>query len=592
MRIQHWLTAIMSLLAPLVVGATSLAQSGSPWAPQSAPGRIPAGYYPAVDANGYPAATPPPMFQPAFSNNNPQALYPPTAPQTMQPWPQISPIMNPDVAYDRVINRDGIWLNDVVRRNRQYYGSVEYLQSFIDGATGAQVGSKTAVIRNDTLDFQGALLNTWPLGGPINGSDIGPVLYPVGPGVYPFVFVQADTDDFPGVVTLLPLDIFPIRNTSVFRSQMSNPGFRVRAGYRDGDGTGLSIEGWFGFQSNETFQIGSDKINGVPITQDLIAGVDLSTFVQEDLPDEFDTGFFQLPFTKTGALPLAENSGAIDFLFPGAGFTGTTTKFDLMYRLDYATQAGGGNINYYLGHIYKRPDAEIASFVSARYLYVDEYFRFHGLDSGFHYDIDLGSDPPTFRPDGSVIGPIYPLFEAELRSTTTSNLAGPELGLRGDLGRADHFKMWWTSSVGLMANHERGNVAGYNIGNPHFFNANIGDPADANDDSGFGVLDPSLNMFANDTTFNNTKSHMHVSPTFSLGINAELDVLGVLPYIEKVSLFDHANLNFGYNLLVVGKLARADNSINWRGFPEFPSSVIRRDTWWAHQFSVGLAFER
>jgi hypothetical protein len=268
-------------------------------------------------------------------------------------------------------------------------------------------------------------------------------------------------------------------------------------------------------------------------------------------------------------------------------------KYDLMYRLDYSVEAGGASANFYMGTLRRSPAGVIKPYASARYLYIDEAFAFTGLDSGFHYEIELEEEPPTFRPDDEVIGPLYPLFKSYLQSTVTSNLAGPELGLRGDIGGEGTLKVWWQGSFGLMANHERVRVHGNNIGNAHFFNANEGDPTSPDDDSGFGIaFGPAFDMFANDTNFSDVETHTHVSPVLNWGLNAELDIFDTVPLLRKASLFDTAKLTLGYNLLVVGKLARPGNAVRWRGFPEFPSVLVRYDTWDAQQFSIGLNFER
>jgi hypothetical protein len=491
-----------------------------------------------------------------------------------------------------------------VQNTRTWYGGVEYLHSKFDAPDGAKVGSRPANIRRDTQDFPG-----FPPGTPNNngnqqvpggqiGENITPNVILVGPGAYPFVVMreQVDSPPYVGVIRTPPeVGLFPQRNLSVFNEPRSN-GMRLRAGYFNGDGTGLGAEAWWGFDDNQRFQVGNDNINGIPITQNMIAGIDLDgTFPDEHDGTPNNPNGWLIPFAKVGGLPLVQNSGVMDFLFPDQGFTGSTQKYDLMYRLDYSAEAGGGNVNFYLGRLRQSTTGDIKPYVSARYLYINEAFAFTGLDSGFTYAVDFDSnDPPTFRPDGAVFGPFYDLFRSYLQSTVTSNLAGPELGLRGDVGRnGGTLKVWWSGSLGLMANHERVRVRGNNIGDAWLFHTNIGDPTNPTDDSGLGVIfGPAYDMFAADNSFSDVETHTHVSPLLNLGINAELDIFDTVPLLRRISLFDAAKLTVGYNLLMVGKLARPGNSVKWRGFPEFPSVNVRYDNWDTQQFSLGLTFEK
>jgi len=626
MRIHHWLTAIMSLLTPLVVPPTTYAQSGQAWpTPQTYPGGGGGPVYPAASTSMDPAGVPmvPSTFQPTFTNNDPDVLFPPGASPNYLPYPAISPHLGPNIQQERTFNRRGLWLKDVVQRKREYWASAEYLWTKFDAPDGARVGSRPAYTRADTSgtgfpfpgfppgilgdhghgrgDSSGASPgSTTGGGGGGGGTAMSDPSVDIGPGAYPFVWLQTDTTDFPGQIVLPDSSyMFPQRNLSVFNALPSN-GFRLRTGFFDGDGTGWSVEGWWTSKSNDRYQVGKDNIHGVPITQDLIAGVQLDLLNPDDLPDTFDMGGWIIPFAKIGGLPLIENSGVIDTLFPGAGFTGSTMKYDLMYRLDYAVQAWGGNVTYYLGNLLKRDSMQIKSFISGRYLNIREDFAFTGLDSGFHYEVDSGGGTgggtttgATWRPDEEVIGPLYPLFRSYLESNASSQLAGPEIGLRGDIGHGGTLNLWWQGSFGLMANTERIRVKGYNIGNAHFFNTNVGDPSAIGDESGFGTIyGPAYDMFSNDTHFDDKDYHIHVSPVLNLGINAELDIFDALPVTRKIKVFDAAKLTLGYNLLFVGELARPGSSIKWRGFPQFPSVLVRRDTWDTQQFNIGLVFEK
>ena len=581
MRIHYRLTALASFLASLVVGTSLFAQSTYPG---------PQGYGPGASGFGGQnlGAMPmvPPTFQPNFSSNNPASLWPPGAPPSAQPFPDVSPHLGANVLQEQHYNRGGVWFNELIHRHREYYGAAEAMQMHFDGPGDNWIGSKPARLSPATLDFVSNLDGF--VGGrrmvlPTGEGEAGNLIsqYPtVGPGAFPWPWIQINptTEQL-----IIPQNsFFPARKVSIFEDNPSSPGFKVRAGYFNDDGTGLGVEGWYAFQNNETFQVGQDHVNGIPITQSLIAGVDLTTVI---LPDDFDGGFNNgLIYINylVGGLSLNEDSGAIDTIYPDAGFTGTTQKYDLLYRLDIGSEAGSANVNYYLGHVMKRKSMRAVAFASARYFYLDEYFRFHAVDSGFGYDLGGAVGEGTFRPDDDVFGPVYPMLDSSLQSSTTSHLAGPELGIRTDLGRSDRFNLWMQTSAGLMVNHESVEVHGENIGNAHRFNSNFG----------LGILDPSLDMFANDTRFRDKEQHTFISPTFNFGLNAEMDVLGYLPLLKHIPLVNHAELTLGYNFLLIGNVSRPAQSINWRGFPQYPSVKSNRDTFEAHQLSAGLMFER
>jgi len=586
MRMQHWATALMSLLGPLVVSSTTFAQPPG-YSPPPGGGYVQGGNYP----DPYLAQTPmnPGVFQPQFGSG--QAALPPGTPPDFRPYPQISPHLGPNVMQERTFDRNGTWLKQIINNDRDWYGTVEYLQSAFEGGTGALIGSKTAPVDRISHDFPP--INTWPDGPPIGTPS---PITPAGPGAFPWVAWHSTLDGWPGIATVpsgtAGTAQFPIRSTNILDDFMSSNGVRVRGGYFDQDGTGAQLEVWWGFSASDFMKYGSDTYNGIPITQDLITGVNGSPYLEypNDLQGDWGPFGAYLLSSRVGALPLIDNSGLGDLFFPDTGINGFTQKYDLLFRVDSKVNAGGGNLNFFLGDVYSRPHASIKSFAGLKYLFVDEKFGFRGLDSGFTYEPDTTTGRPT---DGAIVGPLYPLFESILNSTVTSHLGGPEYGFRGDLGKGGGFAMWWQGSLGMMVNHERVRVQGNNIGNAYFYHTNFGDPTDAGDDTGAGTfLGPAYDMFANDTSFDDTEAHTHVSPTVSLGLNAEIGIFDTIPGLRKISLFDEAKLNFGYNILLVGMMARAADSVKWRGFPETPSANVSYDTWEVRQLSIGLHFER
>jgi hypothetical protein len=217
-----------------------------------------------------------------------------------------------------------------------------------------------------------------------------------------------------------------------------------------------------------------------------------------------------------------------------------------------------------------------------RYLYIGERFGFRGIDSGYDYTVDDGGDDGTFRPDPGSIILLYPQYEAVLESTVNSHLAGPEFGLRFDLGEGDSFHVWGETIAGLLVNSEEIRVQGRNIGDP-LYDAQI-----------LGLNIPNLSlprMFTNPTDFNDTETHTHVSPIFSQSVNADIDILDYVPGINRLNAFEDAKFRVGYQFFVAGHIARPADSIVWRGFPLFPEATASYKTWFSHQVNIGVNWE-
>lgn len=612
MRMQHWATALLSLLGPLVVSSTTFAQ------PAPAYTSLPGGGF--VNSGGYPdpylAQTPmnPGVFQPQFSTTNP--LPPPAAANSL-PYPAMGAQLPPSVLQSQTFQTNGNWVNRILQNKRQYWFTTEYLHSNLSGPGSSRIGSP--LIPLDRLSHEPPAINTWtltnPPGLPVgSGSTSGggtgggtgtatANLFWVGPGVWPEFAQRTDltTETLITGIGGASTYLFPIqRSTSILDNPMSSNGMRLRGGFFNGDGTGWSAETWWAFTASDQVQYGQDNVNGVPITQNMIAGFDTTGLIGDI---QGAPGAFLLSM-RTGFLPLIDNNpvwndgiGGAPYLWPGTlgtGITGTIQRYDLLWHVDTHVNTGGGNVNYYLGELYHRPHASIKAFTGVRYQFIDDRFGFRGLDSGFGYQVDAGgtgggtgggtSGGSTFRPT-DIVGPLYPMLESVLNSTVTSHLAGPEIGLRGDLGEGKGlFSMWWTGSAGLLANFEQSKVQGYGIGNAYYYNSQ--------DPFGLGNFSPALDMFANNTNFNSQENHIHVSPMVNLGVNCQLDVFDTIPGLRKMSLFDDAKLTFGYNFTAVGWVANAANSIRWRGFPESPSSSIDYHTFLMSQLSIGLQFAR
>lgn len=541
MRIQPWMTTVASLLMLAAVQTETAGQ-----------GPIPQGGQPggavAMPAHGGGGAT---VHLPPFATNHPQQVYPPGTPPGYQPWPQISPFQAPNIAQSQHVSRNGLWFRDNVYRGRKYYSSVELMSVQFRDAGQVLIGSPFA--RRADFDTR------FPLGEPIDVADRDfpssgnftpaiPGFFPVDRRVLPIPLLASGAntiiDNFDG-------RFYPIHNTNVIDNPGAELGTQIRWGFENNDGTGLLLNGFWAFQDGGRFKSGDDDINGVPVNQAVtlaLGGQNL--FIHGVIP--YFTGEPLIFFPEFGA--------------------GRTAKYDILFDVEQTTQAAGSNLSLYLQPIFKGKAVKVRPLYGARYMFIDEGFRFRGIDSGFSYDLD----EDTISPAGALTL-VHDQYEATLRSEVESHLAGPEIGLRYDLGDdRSNFKMWGETILGLVANHENIRINGDNIGDPlaegRFENLN--NPR---------MLDPTVQ-----SEFSDRASSTHVSPIFQQSIFAQFSGFRSLPIIRNASWFHGASFRTGYTFLWVGELARPADAIKWQGFPLFPEVRSNRQSWWMHQMNFAI----
>jgi hypothetical protein len=140
------------------------------------------------------------------------------------------------------------------------------------------------------------------------------------------------------------------------------------------------------------------------------------------------------------------------------------------------------------------------------------------------------------------------------QSSTTSNLVGPTLGLRYDLG-GDNFKIWGQSKVAVAANAEKMIVAGSNVGSfiqpipLPLINPNLGPGPNLG-----GPPPPSVR---------HQYSNTHISPIFDTSINVDFPGFAWIPYVNQWAVFKQATMRIGWNYVYVGDVARPANIINY-----------------------------
>jgi len=539
MRIHHWFRTIAGALALTAAAESGYAQEYA--AP--GPGMAPPGYGPA----------------------NPGTMYPQGVPQGFNPWPQISPYGNGNLDQDTYLNRGGLWFEDLLYKHRDFYFGVDAVYGFNKGEGNTLIGApiqSQSDLTNGLTGYQPPTI-AGPIGGATSGEQNPSTIYG-DRGVYPFPFYYIDGGS---VVSTPRNDLFPVRRDNVL-GNVNAAGLQVRWGFDDADGVGLMLSGFYMAPNSQLFQVGQDNINGIPITPEVT---------------DFARGKFLNPLG--GSLPtnnglpinVVSTDQTISDVF---GAFGASQKFDILFSVERKIESAGANLAYYMAPLFKTSGVMLRPYVGGRYMYVNESFNFRGIDSGYMYEIDgvtagsTGANAvPSFRPDWTTAVQLYDQFEARLNSNVQTHLAGPEVGLRYDLGGGDGFKVWGATTVGLMANQSNMTLQGNNIGEV---------PA---------TLFYGINMLEEDATFASKSSHSRVSPLFEQTIAIDSRIFEALPYANEIPVLNTAIFHFGYTFTAIGQMNRPLDVVNWNGFPLTPTLNNNTQAFIYHRFNFGLEWK-
>ncbi|MCA8997308.1 MAG: hypothetical protein KDA80_09980 [Planctomycetaceae bacterium] len=553
MRIQPWIKAVTGALLMATSTQTTLAQTPYPQGPAGAPTgyvNIDAGAYGPPGA-GYPGPGGPTVVQPQSQ---------PPVPAGYQPWPAISPYHSANIAQTQHYQTDGVWFKELFYRRRDYFASVEVMAILFRDGGGATVGSPYAqnLIQGAESLATGGQFPFGEFQIPAEGEFIestnvtpnAPGRFVIDPTVSPFPSLSAGATANDTAIT----NLYPIRDLRDVGGIPTSPGIQVRWGFENEDRTGFMASAWWGFHQELSFSKGQEFINNVRVNQQIT-----SIFQGQNLT------------TMNGNIPLDNGEN----IFGPTFGPGSTAKYDILYSMQFTTEAGGTNFSLYQQPIYRTDGVAIRPFWGGRYLYIAEGFQFRGIDSGFNYSVD----EDTKRPTPTTVVQAYDQYEANLSNDVRSNIAGPEVGLRLDLGGPHSgFNIWAESIFGLFVNQESIHLRGDNIGDPLTdFRFLSGNPTPR-------LLDD-VNF---NSAFNTRRTSTHVSPMFQQSIFADMNVLQFVPILKKSSFFEDARFRFGYTLLLVGEVARPADSIRWQGFPLFPEIQNERKNWWANQFSFAI----
>lgn len=554
MRMPFAKTALASALSLLTAASTGEAQSGratygaadlgSPQWADPAAASVP--YGPGYVGDPGPLGVSGAMFQPQYGTMPPPALYPPQAPNTMNPWPEVSPFYPPNVSYTQHQNKGGLWFKDAVHRQTDYEFGLDYILTSFKEPHDRIVGSNFLPLVN----FGGVMT---PVGQVVVTNNLSPeqdlgLLTNTFPGAFPFPILLDGT----ALITFPDTQLFPIMTTGALAGGLDSNGIKAHWAAFNEDGTGWNLRAFFAPEANTNFARGNETLFDVPITQQVILA---------------NPGLISSLY---GAVPLIFSNQLFGIDGNTQGFLGDTQKYDILYRLDYSTWAAGGQANRYNGLLHKSDSVRVTSFYGARYMYLDETFQFHGIDSGLGYDIETDGDNIDFgRPTGGLTI-AYPLMDSRLNSTVQSHLAGAQGGFRIDIGHKGAFHVWAETTGGLLANYETLEVNGNNIGVP--------------------LLRPDMHDGVQflDNSFRDKERHTHVSPLFEQSIYADIRLRHIFPFLKHSYFLEEAQFRCGYTFTWIGEVARPGSTINWVGFPKFPGVKVSHESFTMDQLSLGL----
>src|SRR5579872_3380965 len=233
--------------------------------------------------------------------------------------------------------------------------------------------------------------------------------------------------------------------------------------------------------------------------------------------------------------------------------TGTSLPFDTRFFQKFTQNIYGADADFYVAPFFERNTFKVKFMYGAKYLQIHEDFYVQGDNSGLNYTVTPGSVAPLgpFVNDLSV-SPYSTVFQ----SSTTSNLVGPHLGVRYDLG-GDKFKIWGQTKIAVAADVEKMVVAGSNVGSyivPVFPTGGV--PT-------IFTTGNQFNATVQPQSVRHQLTNTHISPIFDTSINVDFPGFAWIPYVNQWSVFKNAMMRVGFNYVYVGDVARPANIINY-----------------------------
>lgn len=300
--------------------------------------------------------------------------------------------------------------------------------------------------------------------------------------------------------------IFPAQRMSNF-DDLTHYGLRVRYGWENPDESAIMLSGFFAAQNSTTLGPNTTHFNPVygPVTA---------------------------PY---GIQPLASITFADDLLGP------VQTLYDTSFQKTYDQEFWGADAEVRNSPFFRRSAFKMQMTYGVKYVRVSESMLIRATDSSLSYTVDNTGQITNIVDLG------LPQMTTTINSQVTSNLVGPTLGVRYDLG-GEKFKIWGQSKVAVAVNMDNTRISGSN--------------AISNLD--FQVSGPQ--------SFSNSIGHTHVSPIFEQSIYGEFPVFAYIPLINRISLVNKSMFRVGFDYLLIGEMARPSTSIYYASGSPRPSS--------------------
>jgi hypothetical protein len=243
----------------------------------------------------------------------------------------------------------------------------------------------------------------------------------------------------------------------------------------------------------------------------------------------------------------------------------TVLPFDSGLFQQYTQAVYGADMDFWFTPFFQRDTFKFKFMGGVKFLRIHEEFYLQGDDSGLGYvagaagggggatgDPTLITGPfttlPLILPSGGVPLSAYSTY---LRSSTTNNLVGPQIGVRYELG-GDKFKIWGQTKIAVAADVEQSTLNGNN------WNA-LKAPGPANTVVG----GPDLVNFTQAGVFNQKITNTHISPIFDTAIYGEFNGFALIPWVNHWQIFKNAKMRVGWNYVFVNEVARAAANINY-----------------------------